>query len=139
MPTLSKIQLVITFVLIPFSVAFAGPQVVPHPKSKNNVLVWEHNFEVFFRFKEPTSIKIIQDAFLRAKKVGDTSSHLKKTTHFIDFSDRWQIDLKSGEIAVFSKTITNVYQLNDEDLNTLQKLILENFHSHTSKLNTLDK
>lgn len=66
---------------------------------------------------------MVQDAFLRAKRVGDTASSLKTPTHKIDFSDRWLIDINSGEIGVLSKAVTDVYQLDPKDLIVLKRLI----------------
>jgi len=100
----------------------AGPAVVPHPKAPA-IKVWDSKFVVVQEFSDPRKIKAIQDIFVRSKRVGDTSSHLKTPTHKIDFSDRWLLDIKTGEIGVLSKAVVDVYQIGPNDLNTLQKLI----------------
>lgn len=103
-------------------ICFAGPAVVPHPKAPA-IKVWDSKFVVVQEFKDPKKIKVIQDIFLRSKKVGDTTSHLKTPTHKIDFSDRWLVDLPKGEIGVLSKAIMDVYQIETADLETLRQLI----------------
>jgi hypothetical protein len=100
----------------------AGPAVVPHPKSPA-VKVWDSKFVVIQEFKDPKKIKAIQGIFLRAKRVGDTSTHLKTSTHKIDFSDRWLLDVTKGEIGVLSKAVVDVYQIEPKDLKALLKLI----------------
>ncbi len=106
-----------------FAVAcIAGPAVVPHPKSPA-VKVWDSKFVVVQEFKDPETIKTIQGIFLRSRRVGDTNSHLKTSTHKIDFSDRWLFDIKSGEIGVLSKAVVDVYQVDPADLESLKRLI----------------
>ncbi len=85
--------------------------------------IWDDKFVVVHELKGPRQIKMLQDAFLRAKRVGDTASKLKTPTHKIDFSDRWLIDFHSGEIGVLSKSVTAVYQLEPKDLVALKRLI----------------
>lgn len=100
----------------------AGPAVVPHPKAPA-VKIWDSKFVVVQEFSDPKMIKAIQDIFARSKRVGDTSSHLKTPTHKIDFSDRWLLEINTGEIGVLSKAIVDVYQVGPRDLKKLQKLI----------------
>jgi hypothetical protein len=100
----------------------AGPTVVVHPKS-GSVAIRDAKFFVVQELKNPKQIKFVQDAFLRAKRVGDTKTKLKSTTHKIDFSDRWLIDVKSGEFAVLTKVVTDVYQLEARDLADLKGLM----------------
>lgn len=103
-------------------ICFAGPTVVPHRKAPA-VKVWNGKFVVVQEFKDPKTVKIVQDIFLRSKRVGDTSTHLKTPTHKIDFSDRWLLDVEKGEIGILSKTVVDVYQIESKDLKTLRKLI----------------
>jgi hypothetical protein len=103
-------------------VCIAGPTVVIHPKSAS-VTIRDSKFDVVQELKDPKQIKIIQDALLRAKRIGDTSTKLKGATHKIDFSDRWLVDVKSGEIGVLTKTVTDVYQLEAKDLAALKDLL----------------
>ena len=100
----------------------AGPVVVLHLNSKT-VKVWNNEFEVVHEFRDHAQIKVIQDVFSRAKKIGNTSSYLKTPTHKIDFSDRWLIDLNTGEFGMLSKQVRDVYQLEAEDLEALKRLI----------------
>lgn len=100
----------------------AGPTVVVHPKSAG-VAIRDSKFNVVHELKDPKQIKIVQDAFLRAKRIGDTSTKLKSPTHKIDFSDRWLVDIKTGEIGVLIKAVTDVYQLDPKDLATLKSLL----------------
>ena len=100
----------------------AGPTVVVHPKS-GSVAIRNSKFDIVQDLKDPKLIKIVQDAFFRARRVGDTATKLKGTTHKIDFSDRWLIDFKSGEIGVLTKIMTDVYQLDPKDLVTLKALL----------------
>ena len=100
----------------------AGPTVVVHPKGAG-VTIRDPKFEVVHELKDPKQIKVIQDAFLRAKGVGDTTTKLKGGTHKIDFSDRWLVDLESGEIGVLTMAVTEVYQLDPTDLVTLRDLL----------------
>lgn len=103
-------------------IGFAGPAVVPHSQAPA-VKVWDDKFAVVQEFKDPTAIKVIQDIFLRSKRVGDTSSRWTTPTHKIDFSERWLVELKKGEIRVLSKAVVDVYQIEAKDLETLQKLV----------------
>ena len=103
-------------------VSSAGPSLVVHPNSAG-VTIRDSKFVVVQDLRDPNQIKIIQDAFLRAKRVGDTSTKLKSPTHKIDFSDRWLIDLQSGEFGVLTKVATDVYQLDSKDLETLKDLL----------------
>ena len=100
----------------------AGPSVVTHPKSPS-VRIRNDKFVVVQELKDPKQIKVVQDAFFRAKRVGDTASQLKTPTHKIDFSDRWLIDINSGEFRVLTKMVTDVYQLDAKDLIALKSLI----------------
>lgn len=104
------------------SVTFAGPAVVPNPKAPT--ITVRNNKQVVVReFKDPQEIQLIQRMFLKAKKIGDTHTHLKTATHKIDFADRWLIDLDKGQIGLLSKEKTPVYQLHIDDLKALKKLI----------------
>lgn len=100
----------------------AGPTVVPHPNSAG-VTIRDSKFDVVQDLRSSKQIKVVQDAFLRAKRVGDTGTHLKTPTHKIDFSDRWLVDIKTGEIAVLTKVVTDLYQLDAKDLVTLKGLL----------------
>jgi len=48
---------------------------------------------------------------------------LKSITHKIDFSDRWLLNIKTGEIGVLSMAVVDVYQISPIDLKNLKKLI----------------
>ncbi|MES2657338.1 MAG: hypothetical protein V4689_01910 [Verrucomicrobiota bacterium] len=100
----------------------AGPTVVVHPKSAG-VTIRDSKFNVVRELNDPKQIKVVQDAFLRAKRIGDTGTQLKTPTHKIDFSDRWLVDIKTGEIGVLTKVVTDVYQLDAKDLVTLKGLL----------------
>lgn len=100
----------------------AGPTVIVHPKSAG-VTIRDSKFVVVQVLKDPKQIKVIQDAFLRAKRVGETATQLKTPTHKIDFSDRWLVDIKTGEIGVLTKVVTDVYQLDAKDLVALKGLL----------------
>jgi hypothetical protein len=100
----------------------AGPTVVLHPQSAS-VAIRDSKFEVVQELRDPKQIKIVQDAFLRAKRVGDTATKLRGATHKIDFTDRWLIDLHSGEFGVLTKVVTDVYQLDAKDLRTIKELL----------------
>ena len=112
-----------TVLLLAFCGAcIAGPTVVVRPKSAS-VTIRDAKFDVVQELKDPKQIKLVQDAFLRAKRVGDTATKLKTPTHKIDFTDRWLVDIKTGEIGVLTKVVTDVYQLDAKDLVTLQGLL----------------
>lgn len=116
-------RLVPALLLLTFcGVCLAGPAVVVHPKT-DDVTIRDSNFDIVQVLKDPKKIKIVQDAFLRAKRIGDTTTKLKGMTHKIDFSDRWLIDIKSGEIGVLTKAVTDVYQLEAGDLAALKGLL----------------
>ena len=100
----------------------AGPTVVPHPNSAG-VTIRDSKFNVVQVLRDPMQIKAVQDAFLRVKRVGDTGTHLKTPTHKIDFSDRWLVDIKTGEIGFLTKVVSDVYQLDAKDLMTLKGLL----------------
>lgn len=104
------------------AIVCAGPKVVPHPKA-GVVKVRDENFIVVYEFKTPQSIKLVQGIFLRAKKIGDTKAHFQNATHKMDFSDRWLIDINSGEIRVLSKAMVPVYRIEAGDLAELKGLI----------------
>ncbi len=117
-------KIVLLLLVVSFSdVVFAGPKVVPHPKVRF-VTVRNDKFAVIRELKDPKVIKSVQDIFLRAKKTGDTKTHLKKVTHMIDFSDRWLVDIHSGEITVLSKTRVAVYRIEPKDLVEFKKIII---------------
>lgn len=111
--------------------SIAGPVVVPNPITKS-VRVLNNDFKIVCEFYDPAPIKVIQDAFLRARKIGKSNSFLIVSTHKIDFSDRWLLDLNSGKFQVLSKSIKNVYQLGPQDLKTLQHLILNKAQQATA-------
>jgi len=119
---LNAIYLFTLLSLISVNICIAGPSVILHPKSPT-IKVWDNKFVIVQEFKTPKKIKTIQDIFLRSKRIGNTSSHLISPTHKIDFSDRWLLDIKSGEIRMLSKAVVNVYQITPEDLKILKKLI----------------
>jgi photosystem II stability/assembly factor-like uncharacterized protein len=122
MKTLIK-HLASTVMVLAFCGAcIAGPTVVVHPKSAS-VTIRDSKFDVVQELKDPKQIKLVQDAFLRAKRIGDTATKLKSATHKIDFSDRWLVDMKSGEIGVLTKVVTDVYQLDPKDLAALKSLL----------------
>ena len=100
----------------------AGPIVVVHPKSAG-VNIRDSKSNVVQELKEPKQIKLVQDAILRAKRVGDTATNLKSATHKLDFSDRWLLDIRSGEIGVLTKAVTDVYQLDANDLAAIKSLL----------------
>ena len=118
------LKLVTTTVLLSAfcEACIAGPSVIPDPKSAS-VTIRDDKFTVVQELKSPKQIKIVQDAFLRAKRIGDTASSSKTPTHKIDFSDRWLIDINSGEFRLLTKTVTDVYQLDAKDLIALKKTI----------------
>ena len=112
-----------TVLLLAFcGTCIAGPTVVVHPKSAS-VTIRDSKFDVVQELKDPKQIKLVQDAFLRAKRVGDTATKLKSATHKTDFSDRWLVDIKSGEIGVLTKVVTDVYQLDAKDLAAIKSLL----------------
>jgi len=122
MKHLLKYLIPAVLLLVICGVCSAGPAAVVHPKSAG-VTICDSNFDVVQVLRDPKKIKMVQDAFFRAKRVGDTSTKLKGATHKIDFSDRWLVDIKSGEIAVLTKVVTNVYQLDARDLAVLKDLL----------------
>jgi hypothetical protein len=112
-----------TVLLLAFcEVCGAGPTVVVHPKSAG-VTVRDSKSNVVQELRDPKQIKIIQDAFLRAKRVGDTATKLKSPTHKVDFTDRWLVDIHSGEFGVLTKAVTDVYELDAKDLVALKGLL----------------
>jgi len=115
----------------------AGPVVVPNPIAKS-VRVLNNDFKIVREFYDPAPIKIIQEAFLRARKIGESNSFSIASTHKIDFSDRWLLDLNSGKFHVLSKSIQNVYQLEPQDLETLQHLILNKGQQATAPNSSTD-
>lgn len=100
----------------------AGPTVVVHPKSAG-VTIRDSKFDVARELKCPKNVRMIQDAFLRAKRVGDTATMLKNATHKIDFSDRWLVDIRTGEIGLLTKVVTDVFRLESKDLVMLKSLL----------------
>ena len=106
----------------PCAHSLSAYSVVVHPKSAG-VIIRDSKFDVVQELRDSKQIKIIQDAFLRAKRVGDTATKLKSTTHKIDFSDRWLIDIHSGEFRVLTKVVTDVYQLDANDLVAVKSLL----------------
>jgi hypothetical protein len=100
----------------------AGPSVVIHPNSAG-VTIRDSKFEVVQYLKDPKRVKFIQNAFFRAKRVGNTTAKLKTPTHNIDVSDRWLIDIHSGEFGLLTKSVTDVYRLDSKDLATIKGLL----------------
>ena len=105
-----------------FETCLAGPKVVPHPKA-GTVQIRNSKFVVVVELKDPKKIKLLQDLFRRSTRVGSTKTHLKTPTHKIDFSDRWLIDLQSGEFGILTKTVSDVYQIDMKEIATLKKLV----------------
>jgi hypothetical protein len=105
-----------------YGTCIAGPTVVVHPKSAG-VSIRDSKSDVVLELKDPKQIKLVQDSFLRAKRIGDTATKLKSPTHKFDFSDRWLVDIKSGEIGVLTKVVTDVYQLDAKDLAAIKSLL----------------
>ncbi len=104
-------------------VAIAGPKVVPHPNAGGIVKVSSKDYSVIHKFKDAKDIALLQGIFLRAKKIGDTRSHLKKSTHKLNFSDSWLVDMNTGETGVLSKAHTPVYKIEPQDLKKLKRLL----------------
>jgi hypothetical protein len=100
----------------------AGPTVVVHPKSAS-VTIRDSDSGVVQELKDPKQIKLVQDAFIRAMHVGDTATKLTRATHKFDFSDRWLVDINSGEIGVLTKVVTHVYQIDTKDLAAIKSLL----------------
>ena len=117
----SKLTLILASLAI-CGICHAGPSVAPPPKV-NSVNVRGADFSLVKNVSDPKDLKLLQDMFLRAKRVGDTATMLKTPTHKIDFSNRWLIDINSGEIGVLSKGVTDVYQLDAKDLIALKGLL----------------
>ena len=122
MKTLLKRLVPILLLLACCEACCAGPTVVPHPNSAG-VTIRDSKFDVVQDLRDPKQIKVVQDAFLRAKRVGNTGTHLKTPTHKIDFSDRWLVDINSGEIGVLTKIVTDVYQIGAKELVKLRGLL----------------
>jgi hypothetical protein len=116
-------RVVLAFLFVGLSgICAAGPTVVPYPRAAS-VKVLDDKFVVVQEFKDSKQIKLAQSIFLRSKRVGGTQSYLKTPTHKIDFSDRWLIDINSGEIGCLSKKTMDVYQIDAQDLLVLRNLI----------------
>ena len=122
--TIHNIRLLLVSLYIVFhSIACAGPKVAPHPNAGGVVKVSNKDYSAIYEFKEAKDIALFQGIFLRAKKVGNTRTHLKKTTHKINFSDSWLVDMNTGEAGVLSKTHMPVYRIAPKDLKVLKKLL----------------
>ena len=93
------------FLLISPSVVFAGPVVVPHPKLNGTVNFRETHTGVMHNVSDALTITQLQEMFKRARKIGDTISHLKTYSHNIDFSNRWLVNLDTGEIGMLRKLV----------------------------------
>ena len=100
----------------------AGPSVAVHPKSPS-VKIWDNASAVVCELVDPKQIAVVQDAFRRAKRIRSNATTKVRVTHSIGFRNRWLIDLDSGEIAVLTMAITNVYKLAPEDLIEVRALI----------------
>ena len=98
MKTKRKALFFLVLSFMPICISFGGPRV--SPQNGENIIVRDNQFKIKREITHPKEIKLVQDIFLRAKKIGDTKSHLTSPTHKIDFTDRWLIDLKQGEFAV---------------------------------------
>lgn len=120
---MKSLLIIPTLLFLITSFSIGGPKVVPHKNNKTGVNVRNEDFELVYRITKPADIKLVQDMFLRAKKIGDTTTLLKTPTHKFDFSDRWLLDLNSGQFGVLTKVISPVYQLQPKDIETLTTLI----------------
>lgn len=120
------------FLLISPSVVFAGPVVVPHPKLNGTVNFRDTHTGVMHNISDALTITQLQEMFKRARKIGDTISHLKTYSHNIDFSNRWLVNLDTGEIGMLRKQVGDVHQLEPDDLKKLQQIIQS--HNKTSEL-----
>ena len=116
------------------SVVFAGPVVVPHPKLKGTVNLRDARSGVMHTVSDVFIINQLQEMFKRARKIGDTISHLKTYSHNIDFSNRWLVNLDTGEIGMLRKQVSDDYQMEPDDLKELQQIIQR--HSKTSELSS---
>jgi hypothetical protein len=118
--------------LISSSVVFAGPVVVPHQKLSGTVNVRDTHTGVMHNISDASTITQLQEMIKRARKIGDTSSHLKTYSYNIDFSDRWLVNLDTGEIGMLRMLVGDVYQLEPDDLKKLRQIIQS--HNNTSEL-----
>jgi hypothetical protein len=123
---------IVILFLISSSIVFAGPVVVPHPHRDNGVNFRDTHTGVMSNISDVSTITQIQEMFRRSKKIGDTISHLRTYSHNIDFSDRWLVNLETGEIGMLRKKVSDVYQLESEDLKKLKIIIQSN--NKTSEL-----
>lgn len=105
------------------SVVFAGPLVTPHQKSNNTVNIRDVRTGIMVNISDASTIAQLQEMFKRAKRTGDTISRLKTYSHNIDFSDRWLVNLNTGEIGILRKMVGDVYTLEPEDLDKLKIII----------------
>jgi hypothetical protein len=95
-----KIFSIVILFLISSSIVFAGPVVVPHPKANNTVNFRDTQIRIISNISDVSTITQIQEMFRRSKKIGDTISHLRTYSHNIDFSDRWLVNLETGEFGM---------------------------------------
>lgn len=118
-----RLLLLVILSFTQLSVAFAGPSVIPHSKLNNSVNIRDTDTGVIRNISDASTVTLLQEMFKRAKKIGDTVSHLKTYSHNIDFSNRWLVDLDTGEIGILKKQVSDVYQLQAEDLKKLKQII----------------
>lgn len=122
---LSPIKFFLLHLLFFFStsVVVAGPLVTPNPKLKNTVNIRDVRTGIIVNISDSLIIMELQEMFKRAKKTGNTISGLKTYSHNIDFSERWLVNLDTGEIGILRKMVGDVYTLESEDLDRLKKII----------------
>jgi hypothetical protein len=120
------------FLLTSPSGVLAGPVVVPHPKANGTVNLRDTHTGVMHNVGDELTVTQLQEMFKRARKIGDTISHLKTYSHSIDFSNRWLVNLDTGEIGMLRMLVGDVYQLEPDDLKKLQQIIQS--HNKTSEL-----
>ncbi|MEM7384129.1 MAG: hypothetical protein AAF514_04220 [Verrucomicrobiota bacterium] len=111
----------------------SGPIVRPH--SQTGTVEIRQALKVVRTLTEAEHIEAVQDVFLRSRKTGDSQTHKVKATHTIDFSDRWLVDLQSGNLTILSKAVTPVYRMQPHDLEVLRLLILTGERLEQSPIN----
>jgi len=101
---------------------FGGPIVSIH-ENADGVTVRDNEFKVIGTISTPKQIAEVQRVFLNAKKIGTTKKQLINPSHKFDFSDRWLVDMSSGEFVLLTKQHTDIYQFSREDLERLKELL----------------
>jgi hypothetical protein len=129
---MTNIFSLIVLLFLSSSVVYAGPFVVPHSKLNHSVNIRNISSGAMLKISDTSIVAQIQDMFKRAKRIGDSRSHLKTVSHNIDFSDRWMVDLSTGEFGILKKRIGDVYRLESQDLENL-KQIIETSQSYADK------